>query len=103
MKHNHVEKTAHPCQFPVGLIERLVLSMTEQGGLVLDPFMGSGTSLVAAILHKRKAVGAEIIPDYVAIARERVLLASQGLLKTRPMNQPVLAPRASNIKQRPKN
>lgn len=40
VKSNHPEKTIHPCQFPVELIERLILSMTEKGDWVLDPFMG---------------------------------------------------------------
>ena len=92
VKHNHVEKTDHPCQFPVGLIERLVLSMTPEGGLVLDPFLGAGTSAVAAILHHRRAAGAEISPQYIKIAEERISRASRGLLKTRPMNKPVYEP-----------
>jgi len=92
VKHNHVEKTPHPCQFPVELIERLVLSMTSKGGLVVDPFMGVGTTAVAAVLHNRKAAGAELVQEYVNIARERVELASQGLLRVRPMNRPVYEP-----------
>jgi len=92
VKHNHIEKTVHPCQFPVELVERLVLSMTDQGGLVFDPFMGVGTTAVAAVLHGRKAAGAEIVPEYSDIAENRVRLASQGLLKTRPMDRPVYEP-----------
>ncbi len=96
VKHNHVEKTPHPCQFPVELIERLVLSMTLQGGLVFDPFMGVGTTAVAAVLHGRKAGGADLVPEYLAMARERVELASQGLLPVRPMNRPVYEPPANS-------
>ncbi len=92
VKHNHVEKTIHPCQFPVELIERLVLSMTEKGSLVVDPFMGVGTTAVAAVLHGRKAAGAETSAEYREIARKRIDLASRGLLKTRPMNRPVYEP-----------
>ncbi len=92
VKHNHVEKTIHPCQFPVELIERLVLSMTSEGAIVLDPFMGVGTTAVAAILHGRKAAGAEIVAEYLEIAEERISLASQGLLKIRPMNKPIYEP-----------
>ncbi len=43
VKNNHVEKTIHPCQFPVELIERLVLSLTNPGQSVFDPYMGVGT------------------------------------------------------------
>jgi len=92
VKHNHPEKTSHPCQFPVELIERLVLSMTNEGDLVFDPFMGVGTTAVAAVLHKRKAVGAEIVPEYVDIATSRVLKAVQGTLLTRPMDRPIYEP-----------
>ena len=51
VKSNHVEKTVHPCQYPVELIERLVLSLTNKNDWVLDPFLGVGTSIVAAIRH----------------------------------------------------
>ena len=92
VKHNHVEKTIHPCQYPVELIERLVLSMTTQDGLVVDPFIGVGTTAIAAIIHGRKAAGAEIVPEYLAIAEERIRLASQGMLRIRPMNRPIYEP-----------
>ena len=96
VKNNHVEKTGHPCQFPVELIERLVLSMTRQGDWVLDPFLGSGTSIVAAVRHERKGAGAEIAKEYVSLARKRVALELNGELKTRPMNRPVYDPVASD-------
>lgn len=92
VKHNHVEKTIHPCQFPVELVERLVLSMTTKGGLVVDPFLGVGSTAVAAVLHGRRAAGAEIVAEYCDIAERRIRLASQGLLKTRPMHRPVYQP-----------
>jgi len=97
VKANHVEKTAHPCQFPVELIERLVLSLTEEGDWVLDPFMGVGSTAIAALFHKRKAVGAEIIKEYVEIARERIALAERGKLRIRPMNRPVYDPEAPSL------
>jgi len=92
VKHNHIEKTIHPCQFPVELIERLVLSMTLEGDLVVDPFLGVGTTAVAAVLHKRRAAGAEIVSEYVRIARQRISLASVGALPTRPMGRPIYVP-----------
>jgi len=92
VKANHVEKTIHPCQFPVELIERLVLSMTDEGDWVLDPFSGVGTTAIAALMHSRKAIGAEIIPEYVEVARERVRLAEEGKLRIRPMARPVYDP-----------
>lgn len=92
VKSNHVEKTSHPCQFPVGLIERLVLSMTNEGDLVFDPFIGVGTAAVAAILHNRRAAGAEVEERYLEIARDRVQRAAAGALRTRPMNKPIYDP-----------
>lgn len=92
VKNNHIEKTAHPCQFPVELIERLVLSMTNRGDLVIDPYMGVGSALCAAVRHGRRGAGADINKDYWGVARERVALAVQGLLKTRPMGKPVYTP-----------
>jgi adenine-specific DNA-methyltransferase len=92
VKANHVEKTVHPCQFPVELIERLVLALTEPGDLVVDPYMGVGTTACAAVRHARRAAGAELVEEYVAIARERVRLAVSGELSTRPMDRPVHQP-----------
>jgi len=96
VKSNHVEKTIHPCQFPVELIERLVLSMTNEGDWVFDPFMGVGSTALAALLHQRKAVGAEIMPEYVEIAKERVKLAENGKLRIRPMERAVYDPNQPN-------
>lgn len=96
VKANHVEKTIHPCQFPVELIERLVLSLTNPGDWVLDPFMGVGSTAIAALIHQRKAVGAEIVPDYIKIARQRIALAEAGQLRIRPMERPVYDPVGKN-------
>lgn len=92
VKHNHIEKTLHPCQFPVELVERLVLSMTNPGDLVVDPYIGVGTTAVAAVMHGRRAAGADIVPEYLAIAEERIAAARDGVLQTRPMNRPVYEP-----------
>ncbi len=92
VKSNHVEKTDHPCQFPVELIERLVLSMTNEGDWVLDPFLGTGTSIIAAIRHGRRGAGAEVAPNYLELAKDRIEREMAGTLKTRPMDQPVYDP-----------
>jgi adenine-specific DNA-methyltransferase len=92
VKHNHIEKTIHPCQFPVELVERLVLALTREGDLVIDPYMGVGSTAVAAILHGRRAAGAEVVSEYLDIARARLSLAAAGLLRTRPMDRPVYEP-----------
>jgi len=92
VKSNHVEKTIHPCQFPVELIERLVLSLSNENDWIFDPFLGTGTSIVAAIRHNRRGAGAEVVQKYVDIAHDRIKQEIAGTLKTRPMNKPVYDP-----------
>ena len=87
VKAMHPEKTEHPCQFPVAMIERLILDMTDTGDLVLDPFVGSGTTLVAAALHGRKSLGIEVQEKYVEIAMSRLKDLHEGNLKTVGMSQ----------------
>jgi adenine-specific DNA-methyltransferase len=92
VKSNHIEKTVHPCQFPVELIERIVLSMTRERDWVLDPFLGTGTSIIAAIRHGRRGAGAETQSKYVSLARQRIEQEMNGTLQTRPMTRPVYDP-----------
>lgn len=96
VKSNHPEKTSHPCQFPVELVERLVLSMTNPGDAVFDPYMGVGSSVVAALMHDRKAYGCDIVPEYVKIAHERIEQLYAGTLRTRPMGKPIYDPNLPN-------
>ena len=102
VKANHVEKTAHPSQFPVELIERLVLTLTNERDSVLDPFMGVGTTAIAALMHGRKAFGAEVVPEYIEIAKERIRLGMEGKLRIRPMERPVYDPKAPDVVVPPK-
>lgn len=92
VKSNHVEKTVHPCQFPVELIERLVLSLTNPGDAIFDPYMGVGTSVIAALKHDRVGYGCDVVQEYVDIAWNRVYELRAGTLKTRPMDLPVYDP-----------
>ena len=96
VKSNHPEKTSHPCQFPVELVERLVLSMTNPGDAVFDPYMGVGSSVIAALMHDRKAYGCDIVPEYVKIAHERIEQLYAGTLRTRPMGKPIYDPNLPN-------
>ncbi len=84
VKANHIEKTEHPCQFPVGLIERLVLSLTKPGQLVFDPFAGVGSAGVAAALHDRRFWGCELLAPYVKQAKQRIDAALDGTVRYRP-------------------
>ena len=92
VKSNHPEKTVHPCQFPIELVERCVLALTREGDWVFDPYMGVGTSLIAALMRNRRAMGSEKEAQYVDIARERLLAYLNGTLRYRPIGQPVYEP-----------
>ena len=75
IRHNH-----HPTVKPLSLMEYLcTLTKTPTGGLVLDPFMGSGTTGVACVNTGRKFIGIELDPDYFAIAEKRIEEAEQQL------------------------
>ncbi len=100
VKHNHVEKTGHPCQFPVELVERLVLSLTNEDDLVVDPYIGVGTTAIAALLHDRRAAGADLDRSYIETAKKRVKAVAAGTLKTRPMGKPVYEPPRNSAQTR---
>lgn len=100
VKANHIEKTEHPCQFPVELVERLVLSLTNEGDTVLDPYAGVGSSLIAAEKHRRKAIGCEWKRDYSDIASKRLSDLHAGTLQTRPMGKPIFHPPSTGEHER---
>jgi DNA modification methylase len=102
VKANHIEKTIHPCQFPVELIERLVLSMTRDGDWVFDPFMGVGSTAIAALIHNRKSIGAEIKEEYIEIAKQRINDAELGRLMIRPMDRNIYNPNGNEENIPPK-
>ena len=62
----------HPCQLPVHLLERLLLMSSDEGDIVLDPFIGTGTTAIAAKKLGRKFVGIDIDPKYVEIANRKL-------------------------------
>ena len=66
------ERTPHPAQFPLAVIDRIVKASSNAGDLVLDPFLGSGTVIEAALRNGRRAVGFEIKPEYLGITAQRV-------------------------------
>lgn len=92
VKANHPEKTIHPCQYPVELVERCVLALTNEGDWVLDPYAGVGTTMIAAMMHDRRAMGSEKEAEYVKITRERLQAYMNGTLKIRPIGTPVFVP-----------
>lgn len=92
VKSNHPEKTSHPCQFPIELIERCVLALTNENDWVIDPFGGVGSSLIAAIKNGRRGMVIDRDPQYIAITKERISAFQEGVLKIRPLGKPVHKP-----------
>ena len=92
VKSNHPEKVDHPCQFPIELVERCVLALTEENSWVLDPFSGVGSTVIGAIKNNRNAVGIEKEDAYCKIARQRINELKEGILKVRPINKPIHKP-----------
>lgn len=92
VKSNHIEKTEHPCQFPVELVERCVLAMTNENDIVFDPYAGVASSLIAAIKHGRKGVGVDRDKEYIKIGTDRITELLFGTLETRSIGKPVYEP-----------
>lgn len=93
VKAYHIEKTGHPCQFPVALATRLIRSLAPRGGLVLDPFAGVASTGVAALLERRRFVGAELDESYAEIGKVRLEAALNGTVKFRPLEKEIYVPK----------
>lgn len=91
-KANHPEKTIHPCQFPIELVERCVLALTNEYDWVLDPFSGVGSAMLAAVRNGRRAFGCEKEKDYIKIAEDRFKQLYNGTLPYRQLGKPVHEP-----------
>ena len=72
MKAESARRIGHPAPFPEELPARLIELYSFETDIVLDPFMGSGTTAIAALKNKRKFVGFEIMEDYITLAEERL-------------------------------
>jgi len=92
VKSNHPEKTDHPCQFPIELVERCVLALTNERSWVLDPFAGVGSTVIAAIKNNRHSIAIEKEKRYCNIATDRIDDFKEGKLKIRPLNKPIHTP-----------
>lgn len=94
VKAKHVEKTDHPCQFPVAIPQRLIKALSPEGGLIMDPFMGSGTTGIASLIENRRFVGAEIQFDYYSTSFNRIDTAIKGDIRIRE-DKPIMEPSAN--------
>lgn len=92
VKANHPEKTEHPCQFPIELVERCVLALTNEDDWVLDPYCGVGSALIAGLKHERRVIGCDREPAYIDTTRQRIEAFYQGTLPMRPLGKPVFVP-----------
>lgn len=92
VKANHPEKTGHPCQFPIELVQRCVLALTNKDDTVLDPFLGVGSTIIASMMHDRKGLGLETDDKYIKTAETRINDYLNGALKVRPLGKPVYQP-----------
>lgn len=92
VKSNHPEKENHPCQFPIELVERCVLALTDENDIVYDPFAGVGSTLLGALKNNRRAYGTELEKDYIDIGLQRIERLRNDELKTRPIYQEVYKP-----------
>ena len=73
------EKTGHPAPFPNDLAKDMIMSFSNEGDVVLDPFMGSGTTAYECILHKRNYIGFEISSTYCEIINSRIHKANEEM------------------------
>ncbi len=92
VKSNHPEKTIHPCQFPIELVERFVLALTDEGDWVLDPYCGVGSAMIGGLKNKRRVIGCDKEQTYIDIAKNRIVDLFSGTIKMRPLGKPVYTP-----------
>jgi adenine-specific DNA-methyltransferase len=93
VKANHPEKTTHPCQFPTELADRCILAFSDEGDLILDPFVGTGTTVICAHARRRVGIGTEIQAEYVEEAIDRLARLERGELPIRYSGKPPRRPK----------
>ncbi|HPX71307.1 MAG TPA: site-specific DNA-methyltransferase [Acholeplasmataceae bacterium] len=103
VKANHIEKTEHPCQFPIVIPQRLIKALTNEGDIVVDPFFGSGTTGVACLIENRKFLGMEIDEKYFLMAKNRILDAIDGDIKYRCEFPPIEPDKNQKAAQKPED
>lgn len=92
VKSNHPEKVDHPCQFPIELVERCVLALTNDEDIVYDPFAGVGSTLLGALMNNRIAYGTELDNKYIKLGLERIKKLQNDTLLTRQISQKIYQP-----------
>ncbi len=92
VKANHKEKTIHPCQYPVELVGRCILALTNENDWVLDPYAGVGSTLLASLIHNRNCVGIEKYKKYILVGKKRIKQFEQGNPEVREFGKPIFNP-----------
>ena len=101
VKANHIEKTAHPCQFPIVIPQKLIKALTNEGDKVLDPFFGSGTTAIACLFENRIFIGSELKKEYMDISIDRINETINGNIKYRPDVPPIEPDKKQKVAQKP--
>lgn len=103
VKAHHIEKTNHPCQFPIALVQRFVKAVVPDKGIVFDPFMGSGSTGVASLLEGRYFIGSEMEQSYCDIAQKRCEEAKEWTIQYRE-DKPIYEPTGNlSVSKKPEN
>lgn len=92
VKAYHPERTNHPAQFPIELVQRLILALTNEEDTILDPYGGVGSSALAAIILNRKAISVDREPEYITTTVERFRYLAEGSLKVRNIGTKIYQP-----------
>lgn len=95
IKSREESKLKHPAMFPVELCRRFIEIYTKKGDVVLDPFMGSGSAVVAARDLERRGIGFDINPDFVQLAKKRI--SQQKLIRLGVENSDIYCEDAKNL------
>lgn len=101
VKANHIEKSEHPCQYPIELVERCLLALTNENDWVLDPFAGVGSTILASLKNHRNVVGIEKVKKYKEVGVSRIKELEKGLLKFRPLEKPIYDHTQSKLSIKP--
>lgn len=93
VKHNHPEKTEHPCAYPIELVDRCILALTQNQDVVLDPYVGSGSTIISALKNNRRAIGCDRDSNYIHLTEKRVQALITGELTWRELGTPIHDPK----------
>lgn len=92
VKSNHPEKTSHPCQFPIELVQRCILALTNPWDMVFDPFLWAWSTILASLMLERKSLWFELDNAYIEETERRIKSYIDGDLRFRPIDKKIFQP-----------